>query len=80
MASNQVVLALSPGLPCTGVAGIPGSVVFTVGLAGITATTINSFLASALTAYTTGKKVMVYYDNATCVGQIIANGGYSGQC
>jgi len=80
--SNQVLLGLSPGIPGCSVSGIPGAVVFTVGANGVTASNINSFLASSLAAYTTGRQAMIYYDNsnATCQGIIIANGGYSGQC
>jgi hypothetical protein len=46
----------------------------------VTATNINAFLASSLSAYTTGQQVQLYYDNTACGGLIIANGGYSGQC
>lgn len=77
---NQVVLALSPGLPCTVPMGIPGGVSFVIGTNGITASNINTFLASALSAYATGQRVMVYYDDAACSGLIISNGGITGQC
>jgi hypothetical protein len=78
--SNQVIVTLSPGLPCTAGNGVVGAVVFTIGLNGVTATNINAFLASSLSAYTTGQQVQLYYDNTACGGLIIANGGYSGQC
>lgn len=78
--ANQVILALSPGLPCIGPNAVPGSVSFGVGNFGVTAGNLSSFLASGLTAQATGQQVMIYYDSASCFGLIIANGGYAGQC
>jgi hypothetical protein len=42
----------------------------------------NSFLASGLTAVSTGRQVMIYYDDSTsnCYGAIISNGGIAAQC
>jgi hypothetical protein len=77
---NQVIVAFSPGLPCTVPVGVPGGVSFVIGTYGITASNINTFLASALSAYATGQRVMVYYDDAACGGLIISNGGITGQC
>jgi hypothetical protein len=77
---SQVILALSPGLPCTVGVGVVGGVAFTIGTFNVTANNINTFLASGLSAYATGQKVMVYYDDAACGGLIISNGGISGQC
>src|SRR5258708_38068700 len=56
---NQLIVALSPGLPCTVPVGVPGGVSFVVGTFGVTATNINTFLASSLSAYATGQRVMV---------------------
>jgi hypothetical protein len=78
--SSQVIVALSPGLPCTASNSIVGAVSFTIGTFGVTATNINSFLAFSLSAYTTGQRVMVFYDDTACGGLVIANGGYAGQC
>ena len=78
--SNQVILALSPSLPCTGPNAVPGSVSFGVGNLGVTAGNLNSFLASGLAAHATGKQVAIYYDSASCFCLIIANSGYAGQC
>jgi hypothetical protein len=77
---NQVIVALSPGLPCTVPVGVPGGVSFIIGTYGITANNISTFLASALSAYATGQRVTVYYDDAACGGLIISNGGITGQC
>jgi len=77
---SQVIVALSPGLPYTVGNGVVGATAFTIGTFGVTATNINTFLASALSAYATGQKVMVYYDDAACGGMIISNGGFAGQC
>jgi hypothetical protein len=77
---SQVIVALSPGLPCTVGNGIVGATAFTIGTFGVTSNNINTFLASSLSAYATGQKVMVYYDDAACGGLIISNGGFAGQC
>jgi hypothetical protein len=77
---NQVIIALSPGLPCSVPVGVPGGVSFVIGTNGITANNINTFLASALSAYATGQRVQLYYDDAACGGLIISNGGITGQC
>jgi hypothetical protein len=79
--SNQLVLALSPGISgCSG-AGIAGGVGFIIGTDGVTSTNIDSFLASSLAAYHTGTQVMILYDTSVtgCAGAIISAGGYSGQ-
>jgi len=77
---NLIILALSPGLPDCNYNGVPGAVGFTVGQLGVTASNINTFLASSLTAYSTGRPVMIFYDNVSCFGSVISNGGYAGQC
>ena len=77
---NQVIVALSPGLPCTVPVGVPGGVAFVIGTNGITASNINTFLASALSAYATGQRIQLYYDDTACGGLIISNGGITGQC
>lgn len=77
---NLIILALSPGLPDCSYNGVPGAVGIIVGQFGVTSTNISTFLAGSLTAYSTGRQVMIYYDSATCFGNIIANGGFAGQC
>ena len=81
--NNSVVVGLSPGIPGCAPSFIAGSVAFTVGVSGVTAANVGSFLSSALLAYASGTRVMVYYDDAAipnCQGIIVASGGYSGQC
>ena len=80
--SNAVIVSLSPGLPGCAPAGIPGAVIFSVNQNGVTSANVSSFLASALTAYTSGHQVMIFYDNSTgtCQGVIVSVGGYAGQC
>ena len=80
--SNQLVLALSPGISgCSG-AGVTGGVGFIIGTDGVTSTNIDGLLASGLSAFLTGTQVMILYDNSvtSCAGEIISVGGYSGQC
>jgi hypothetical protein len=80
--SNQLVLALFPGISgCSG-AGVTGGVGFIIGSDGVTSANIDGFLASSLAAYHTGTHVMILYDSsvAECAGAIISTGGYSGQC
>ena len=80
---GAVIISLSPAVAgCTSsVSGAVGTITFKSGTLGVTADNINSLLASMLTAYTSGRSVMVFYDNVTgCPGELIANGGYSGQC
>lgn len=57
-------------------------VYFTSGLEGVTSTNISALLATALAAQATGRQVMIAYDNSSsaCYAQVIAVGGYSGQC
>ena len=81
--SNAMILAVSPGVTgCVStVNGVSGAITFQVGVNNVTSSSITSLLASSLTAYATGKSVMLYYDNsAGCFGQIVSNGGFGGQC
>lgn len=83
MVYNQFILALSPGIPgCTStVNGVSGAITFQAGTNSVTSESMNALLASSLTAYTSGKSMQIYYDNAAgCFGQLIANGGYAGGC
>ena len=57
-----------------------GGVQFKVGVGSVRTSNIGSLLASSLAAYEAGTQVMIFYDNATCQGIIVANDGYSGQC
>jgi hypothetical protein len=78
---NAVVVALSPAIPGCTPNTTPG-VQFVVGVNGITAATLNSYLASGFYALATGQRVMVTYDDSTsnCYGMAIANGGFHGEC
>jgi hypothetical protein len=80
-AQGAVTLALSPAMPGCTPNTTPG-VEFDVGVNGITAATLNSYLASGLSAFTTGQRVMVIYDDSTsnCYGLVVANGGFHGEC
>jgi hypothetical protein len=83
-ASNAIIVAVSPAVPgcASAVNGVGGAITFSGGINGVPATGgLDTLLASILTAYVSGKQVMMYYDNAAgCYGQIVANGGYGGQC
>jgi hypothetical protein len=80
-AQGAVLLALSPAIPGCTPNTTPG-VEFAVGVNGITAATLNSYLASGLSAFSTGQRVMVIYDDSTsnCYGLVVANGGFHGEC
>jgi hypothetical protein len=83
-AYNAVYLSISPAISgCIGNTGGNGSAVaLAVGQEGVTSTNIDSLLAVALAAYSSAHHVKVYYDNATnqCYAQIVAVGGYYGEC
>jgi hypothetical protein len=84
-AYNAVYLTLTPAISgCTGNSGGNASAVgFAVGQEGVNATNVNSLLAAGLAAYSAGHQVKVYYDNSTtpqCYAQIVAVGGYYGEC
>jgi hypothetical protein len=81
---NAVIVALSPAIPGCTPNGTPG-VEFAVSstqLTAITASNLNSILASGLAALVGGRQVQVVYDDSAsnCFGISIANGGYVGQC
>jgi hypothetical protein len=80
---GNILVYLSPGISGCGTGGYSFSV-FSIGTNGITSTNINSILAAALTAYTTGHQISVEYDNSTasCYGQVIAVGAglVAGNC
>ena len=83
--SNSVYLVISPAITgCNGSTGGNGSAVdFAVGQEAVTSANVNSFLAVALAAYSSGHQVKIYYDNATtpqCYSMIVAVGGYYGEC
>ena len=44
--------------------GVSGAVTFDAVVNGVLAADLSPLLASILTVYTTGKQVMLYYDNA----------------
>ena len=74
----QIVVNLSPGIPaCAPTAA--GPIVFKVGQMGVTDELLKGYLATALAAYLSGKQVMIYYNNS-CAANILAVGGYYGQC
>ena len=78
---NAIILAVSPAISGCTPNTTPG-VEFAVGVNGVTATNLNSYLASGLTAFTSGTRVMVEYDNSTsnCYGMAVASGGFHGEC
>jgi hypothetical protein len=79
--SNTITVVLSPGIPgCASDAG--GAVNFRVNQANVTLESLKSLLATTLTAYVSGKRVMVLYDETTpsCWGYSISVGGFAGQC
>lgn len=80
-AQSAVLLALSPAIPGCTPNTTPG-IEFAVGTNGVTATNLNSYLASGLSAFATGQRVMVIYDDSTsnCFGLTVANGGFHGEC
>ncbi len=88
--TSQLYLVLSPpiniahGAPANCSSnGVAGTLGFLVGSGGVSASNINSFLASSLSAYNAGHKVMIYYDytnTSSCVGIDFADGGWNAQC
>jgi hypothetical protein len=80
-AQSAVLLALSPAIPGCTPNTTPG-IEFAVGVNGVTAGSLNSYLASGLSALATGQRVMVIYDDSTsnCYGLVIATGGFHGEC
>jgi len=81
--SQAIIVALSPAVPgCqSAVNGVSGAVTFHTGQNAVIESDLSPLLASILTAYTNGKQVMLYYDDsAGCWGQLVANGGFGGQC
>jgi hypothetical protein len=77
---NLIILATSPNIAGCAYNGIQGAIGIAAGQLGVTVTNLNTFLASALTAYSSGHQVQIYYDTTTCYGGIISNGGYAGNC
>ena len=76
--NGGVDLALSPTLTCT--AGWGSEIGFITGTDGVTSDSIKGNLAVVVAALISGKTATFYYDNATCAIQIVALGGYNGQC
>lgn len=77
--SSQIFVNLSPGIPgCMPNAG--GPIAFKTGLMGVTDDLLKGYLATALSAYLSGKLVQIYYNNSSCAANVIAVGGYYGQC
>jgi hypothetical protein len=80
---NAIQLVLSPATAVPGCTPntSPG-VEFAIGVNGITASSLNSYLASGLASLVSGRQIMVVYDNSTssCYGISIANGGFHGEC
>src|SRR5690242_10864569 len=62
-ASNEVIVALSPGIAGCSPNGITGGVKFTMGNPNsINASNVQSFLASSLMAHATGQQVTIFFD------------------
>ncbi|MGC2031358.1 MAG: hypothetical protein WA642_15165 [Steroidobacteraceae bacterium] len=80
--TSQLILVLSPGVSGCSNASATGAVSFEIGQDGITSSNVNYILATTLSAFVAGKRVMIAYDNSTaqCYSQIIAIGGYAAQC
>lgn len=82
--SGALIVKLSPAVSgcSSSVNGVAGAITFQIGQNGIaSADDLRSVMASLLTAYTSGRQVMIYYSTATgCPGELIANSGYDGQC
>jgi hypothetical protein len=80
--NSSVLLTLSPGISGCVYGGTTGGVSLTVGQESVDSTNINGLLAVSVTALSTGRGVMLFYDNssANCYGQIISIGGITGQC
>ena len=81
-AISSILVTLSPGISGCAAQGVVGAINFTTGQFGITSTDLGGLLATSLSAYAIGKRVMVAYDNSTinCYSQAIAISGYSNQC
>jgi hypothetical protein len=82
---NQFIVTLSGtntiASTCSGFEGQP-AIFFNTGSDGVTSSNIGTLLAMAVAAFQGTQQVMIAYDNSTssCYGQVIAMGGYSGQC
>lgn len=66
----SILLDMSPGISGCFAQGVAGAINFTAAQ-GIASADLNGLLATSLSAFTVGKRVMVYYDNSTanCYGQ-----------
>lgn len=76
----QIVVNLSPGIPGCGPQTAGGPVTFKVGLMGVTDESPKGYLATALSTYLAGKRVMINYNSSSCAANILAVGGYHAQC
>lgn len=80
--SSSFYLNLSPGISgCS--ADTNGGVIYRIGMAGVTADSYKSLVASSMIAFLTGKQVMLYYDSSqapACFASIVSLGGYANQC
>ena len=80
--SSSFYLNLSPGISGC-VADTTGAVLYRIGMAGVTADSYKSLVASTMLAFVTGKQVMIYFDTSqppACFASIISLGGYANQC
>jgi hypothetical protein len=80
--SNSFYLNLSPGIAGC-IADTNGGVLYRIGVAGVTADSYKSLVASTMTAFIIGKQVMIYYDASqppACFASIISIGGYANEC
>ena len=82
--AKEFVITVAPGPKgCNGeISGVKGAIPFSIGKEGITEANLASLFETALTAYTSGHRVMVGYDASTeaCYGMAISVGGLSGEC
>lgn len=80
--NSSFYLNLSPGIAgCS--ADTSGGALYRVGIAGVTADSYKSLVASTMAAFLTGRQVMLYYDSSqppACFVSIVSLGGYANQC
>jgi hypothetical protein len=63
----SILLALSPGISGCSPQGVTGAINFTAAQGGIASADLSALLATSLTAFSLGKRVMVAYDNSTTI-------------
>jgi hypothetical protein len=79
---SSVLVTLSPGITGCSPQGVTGAITFAAAQDGIVSSDLNGLLATSLSAFTLGKRVLIAYDNSTsnCYSHAVSIGGYAGQC